>query len=179
MQTLSKPIFLCGYTSSGKTTIGKLLAKRLDLPFFDTDQMLEQQTGMTPQAMFARYGETYFRQKEQEIARQFCAFGPSVVSTGGGMLTLPENAQLLSAHGTIVHIDRPFEDCYQDLQKTPDRPLIRNNTKEQLLARYEERQNAYRAYARCSIKNDGAPEDAVTRILSVPSLFFGGPIGGF
>lgn len=50
---ITKPVFLCGYTSSGKTTVGKELAKQLGVPFFDTDKLLEQQAGQTPQQVFA------------------------------------------------------------------------------------------------------------------------------
>ena len=58
---ITKPVFLCGYTSSGKTTVGKELAKQLGVPFFDTDKLLEQQAGQTPQQVFAEKGESYFR----------------------------------------------------------------------------------------------------------------------
>ena len=50
---LTKPIFLCGYTNSGKTTIGKELARQLDVPFYDTDELITSQTGQTPQQIFA------------------------------------------------------------------------------------------------------------------------------
>ena len=70
---ITKPVFLCGYTSSGKTTVGKELAKQLGVSFFDTDELLARQAGQTPQQIFAEKGEAYFRDLEHEIARQTSA----------------------------------------------------------------------------------------------------------
>ena len=67
---LTKPIFLCGYTSSGKTTIGKELARQLDVPFYDTDELITSQTGQTPQQIFASQGNEAFRNIEHEITKQ-------------------------------------------------------------------------------------------------------------
>lgn len=162
---ITKPVFLCGYTSSGKTTVGKELAKQLGVPFFDTDKLLEQQTGQTPQQIFAEKGEAYFRDLEHEIARQTSSYPPCVISTGGGMLTSERNGKLLSAAGTIIYLNRPFEACYRSLMQTPERPLIKNNTKEELLERYEKRAAAYQAYADFMVKNDRTPKLTAQRIL--------------
>lgn len=91
--TPEHPIILCGFTSSGKTTIGKLLSEQLGLPFYDTDQMLIEHYKMTIPEIFAKGGESLFRDYEHEIARQVCGLGPSVVSTGGGMLTFDRNGE--------------------------------------------------------------------------------------
>lgn len=163
---ITKPVFLCGYTSSGKTTVGKELAKQLGVPFFDTDKLLEQQAGQTPQQVFAEKGEVYFRDLEHEIARQTAAYPPCVISTGGGMLTSARNGELLSAAGTIVYLNRPFEACYRSLMQNPDRPLIKNNTKEELRERYEKRAVSYRAYADFTVKNDRTPQMTAQRILA-------------
>lgn len=163
---LKQPIILCGFTSSGKTTVGHLLAKRLGLPFFDTDQMLIEQNHMTIRQIFDKGGEALFRDMEHEIAAQVCRLGPSVVSTGGGMLTFERNGRLLAEHGLILCIDRPFENCYRNLSTQPDRPLFRDHTREDLENLYNERKSRYLAYASYTVKNDGAPEDAVNSILS-------------
>ena len=64
---INQPVILCGFTSSGKTTIGKLLAEHLELPFFDTDQMLTDQNNMTIIEIFAKGGEDMFRDLEHAI----------------------------------------------------------------------------------------------------------------
>ncbi|RHV90247.1 hypothetical protein DXA97_00730 [Clostridium sp. OF09-36] len=87
---ITKPVFLCGYTSSGKTTVGKELAKQLGVPFFDTDTLLEEQTGQTPQQLFAEKGEACFRDLEHEIARQASCYPP--VSSPQAAACWPRNA---------------------------------------------------------------------------------------
>ena len=66
-----QPIILCGYTSCGKTTVGRLLAKKLNIDFYDTDQMLTEQSQITIAEIFDRGGETLFRQLEYEIVNNF------------------------------------------------------------------------------------------------------------
>ncbi|RHS90860.1 shikimate kinase [Clostridium sp. AM42-4] len=164
---ITKPVFLCGYTSSGKTTVGKELAKQLGVPFFDTDTLLEEQTGQTPQQLFAEKGEACFRDLEHEIARQASCYPPCVISTGGGMLASERNGKLLSEAGTIIYLNRPFEDCYRSLMQTPERPLIKNNTKEELRERYEKRAVSYQTYADFTVKNDRTPQQTAKRILAL------------
>ena len=112
---LTKPIFLCGYTNSGKTTIGKELARQLDVPFYDTDELITSQTGQTPQQIFASQGNEAFRNIEHEITKQVSSYSPCVISTGGGLLTYSRNGDLLSKAGTIIYLNRPFENCYKSL----------------------------------------------------------------
>lgn len=156
-----KPIILCGYTSSGKTTIGSLLAKKLKLDFYDTDQMLTEQNHMSIPEIFSKGGEELFRELERRIISQVCLLGPSVISTGGGMLASEKNALLLSRHGLILYIERPFEACYQSLALHPQRPLFQKHTKEQLAEIYEKRTETYRRYASLTIENNSTPEAAV------------------
>ena len=164
---INQPIILCGFTSSGKTTVGNLLAKRLGVLFYDTDQILIAQNQMTIKEIFAKGGETLFRDLEHEIAKQVCSLGPSVVSTGGGMLTFPRNGEVLTGHGLIIYIDRPFDHCYENLSKHPDRPLFQNNSREDLETLYHRRREKYLIYASHTVKNDSTPEDAVTAICNI------------
>lgn len=164
---LSASLILCGYTGSGKTTIGKLLSGQLGLSFYDTDQMLAEKFQMTIPEIFARGGEVLFRNMEHEIAKQVCDMPPAVISTGGGMLTFDRNADLLSRHGIIIYIDRPFEACYAGLILQKDRPLVKNHTKEELCQSYLERAEKYKRYASHVIKNDSTPEDAAWKIVSL------------
>lgn len=164
---INQPIILCGFTSSGKTTIGSILAKKLHVPFYDTDQMLVEQNRMTIKEIFSKGGETLFRDLEHEIAKQVCTLEPSVVSTGGGMLTFKRNGDILSDYGLIIYIDRPFSHCYENLAKYSDRPLFKNNTREELELRYLDRREKYLAYASHIIKNDSTCEDAVTAICNI------------
>ena len=83
------------------------------------------------------------------------------------MLTFSRNGDLLSKAGTIIYINRPFEDCYNSLMKNPDRPLIKNNTKEELLDRYNKRAVSYQAYAAFAVKNDQTPSLTARHIIDL------------
>ena len=165
--TPEHPIILCGFTSSGKTTIGKLLSEQLGLPFYDTDQMLIEHYKMTIPEIFAKGGESLFRDYEHEIAHHVCNLGPSVISTGGGMLTFDRNGEILEKSGTIFYIDRPFEDCYRNLALHPERPLFKNHTKEEIENTYLTRRGLYKKYAKYAIPNTKGPQDAVTIICNL------------
>ena len=116
---------------------------------------------------FAKGGESLFRDYEHEIARQVCGLGPSVISTGGGMLTFDRNGEILEKSGTIFYIDRPFEDCYRNLALHPERPLFKNHTKEEIENTYLTRRGLYKKYAEYAIPNTTGPQDAVTIICSL------------
>lgn len=161
---LKRPIILCGFTSSGKTTVGTMLAEALGLPFYDTDRLLTEQYQMTIPEIFAKGGESLFRDLEHEIAKQVCTLGASVISTGGGMMTFPRNAELLTASGIVFYIDRSFENCYQSLSRQPDRPLYKNHTKAEMEETYRSRADQYMRSAVLAVNNDGEPMDAVRRI---------------
>ncbi len=98
----------------------------------------------------------FVRDYEHEIARQVCGLGPSVVSTGGGMLTFDRNGEILAKSGTIFYIDRPFEDCYRNLALHPERPLFKNHTKEEIENTYLTRRGLYKKYAKYNIPNTGS-----------------------
>lgn len=161
---LNRPIILCGYTSCGKTTIGHLLSQMLEIDFYDTDQILTSQHQKSISDIFSQGGEALFRQLEYGIVKQVCSLGPSVVSTGGGMLASEQNARLLSRHGIIIYIQRPFEACYQSLSQQPERPLFKNHTKEELAATYEKRSGIYQKYSSFTVKNEHSPQAAANSI---------------
>ena len=108
-----------------------------------------------------------FRDYEHEIAHQECGLGPSVVSTGGGMLTFDRNGEILEKSGTIFYIDRPFEDCYRNLALHPERPLFKNHTKEEIENTYLTRRGLYKKYAKYDIPNTKGPQDAVEKICAL------------
>ena len=158
---------LVGESGCGKTTIGKELARQLDVPFYDTDELITSQTGQTPQQIFASQGNEAFRNIEHEITKQVSSYPPCVISTGGGLLTYSRNGDLLSKAGTIIYLNRPFENCYKSLMRNPDRPLIKNNTKEELLDRYNKRAVSYEAYAAFTVKNDRTPQATARHIIEL------------
>lgn len=159
------PLILCGFMSSGKTTVGQPLARHLGYRFVDTDQLLEETFHMTIPEMFKRGGESYFRDLEHEIAKKICSMTHAVVSTGGGMLTFERNGQLLSRHGIIIYLEKDFDECYSRLILQKNRPIVQSKTKEEMRQMYESRIALYQNYAALVIQNHGTVDAAVEQIL--------------
>jgi shikimate kinase/3-dehydroquinate synthase len=98
-------IFLVGLSGSGKSTVGRILAQRLDKTFFDVDALIEEECGERIAAIFARHGEDYFRDCESHVlARIAQAQDAAVIATGGGTVTRPENIALMRQRGTCVYL---------------------------------------------------------------------------
>ena len=95
-------IILIGYRCTGKTTVGKSLAERLNLPFVDTDELVEKAAGKTIVEMVAAFGWEFFRQQEREAIRNLTARGKSVIATGGGTVMDQKNAALLKQAGLLI-----------------------------------------------------------------------------
>lgn len=161
-----KPIILCGFMSSGKTTVGMPLAQKLGYKFVDTDSLLIETYGMTIPQMFEKGGETYFRDLEHEIAKKVCTMTNTVVSTGGGMLTFPRNGEILAKHGIVIYLEKDFEECYGRLILQKDRPIVQSRTKEQMHELYDSRIALYKQYAAVTIENHGTVEEAIDQIIA-------------
>ena len=103
-------LVLVGIRGSGKTTVGRLTARRCQAPFLDTDDLVEQALGLTIPTIFARFGETGFRQAEQQVVEGLEGKKePSVVATGGGVVLNETNRAVLRRSGLVVWLDLPPE----------------------------------------------------------------------
>ncbi len=147
-------IVLVGMPASGKTTVGKLLAKKLGRQFIDTDELIVEKYGNIT-AIFESVGESGFRDIESDVIKEVSALQSCVIATGGGAVLRKENIDFLKQNGRVYFIDRPLE----QLAGTADRPLSQNA--DALKKRYEER---YEIYCNCCdkrIASSTTPEDAV------------------
>lgn len=116
-------LILIGLPASGKTTVGRQLARRLDMPFFDCDEAIGAAAGCSVSAIFARYGESYFRQLEHRTLETLCRKEGCVIATGGGAVLREDNRLLLRCSGTVFWLDRPLADIMStDFQM--GRPLL-------------------------------------------------------
>ncbi len=98
-------IFLIGLSGSGKSTVGRILAQLLDRPFFNIDELIEQECGERISTLFARYGEEYFRSCESRLLAQVAQTEENaVIATGGGSITKAENRSLIRSHGVVVYL---------------------------------------------------------------------------
>ncbi|MCJ7702523.1 MAG: bifunctional shikimate kinase/3-dehydroquinate synthase, partial [Anaerolineales bacterium] len=130
MQISSPPpsqanIFLYGPSGSGKSTTGRALAANLNQDFLDVDELIETRSGMTIPEIFAREGETGFREREKQALQRALAAGGKVVALGGGALTTPENRTWVQAAGEVVLLNAHLETLLSRLQKDSlERPLL-------------------------------------------------------
>ncbi|MBR1408302.1 MAG: shikimate kinase [Clostridia bacterium] len=163
---LRRHVLLCGFMACGKTTVGRLAARRLGVPFADTDMLIEEKTGQTIPEIFEARGEASFRDLEHEVLCSLPSLSPRVIATGGGLPTFARNAAPLRAAGLVLFLDRDFDDIWLVLSRRTGRPLAKDRTKEEMRALYEARLPLYRSCADDIIKSCSRVEDTVDLILS-------------
>jgi len=158
-------IFLCGFMGCGKSTIGEKLAKKLNCDFIDMDDYIEQQAGMKIPEIFEKFGEPHFRDLETQAVRDL-AQRSGVISCGGGAMLRDVNAEIARAHGYVVLLDVPFRTCYFRIADS-DRPIVRNNTRQQLEELYNKRYVIYKQHCTHTADASHSPSDGVSEILNV------------
>lgn len=117
-------IVLVGLPGSGKSTVGKQLAKRLSLPFVDSDHAIEEHLGCSIRTFFEREGEESFRDVEQIVLGRLARGGPCVLSTGGGSVLRFVNRQHLRQSGCVVYLLSTPEEIFRRLRYDKSRPLL-------------------------------------------------------
>lgn len=139
-------IVLCGFMGSGKTVVGKELAKIMGCKFADTDEMIEAEQGVAIKAIFATHGEDYFRDLEHEMCKKVAGMKNCVISTGGGAMTYRRNVDAIKQDGAkVVFLDASFDVIYDRIGDSNNRPLFKDRKKAKEL--YDERKSKYRAAA--------------------------------
>ena len=138
-------IILCGFMGSGKTVVGKELAKIMGRKFVDTDEIIEAEQGVAVKAIFAAHGEEYFRDLEHECCKKISEYKNCVVSTGGGALTFQRNVDVLKNSGKIVLLDADFDVICSRIGNSNTRPLSQD--REQARELYDTRKSKYLAAA--------------------------------
>ncbi len=162
-------LYLIGMMGSGKTTIGKLLADRLSYQFFDTDGLIETITQKSVTQIFETSGEPGFRQVETQVLSELSSYGRKLISTGGGIVTMPENWGHLRT-GVIVWLDVPVEVLHDRLSLDTTRPILQNSNGDlmtKLHSLVEVRSSLYaQADLRIEIGTDDLPNVICDRILA-------------
>ncbi len=157
LQRQMENIILIGMPGCGKSTLGKLLAEKLNKPFVDADETIIELAGKSIQEIFAEDGEEIFRRWETKTLEDLGKRSGLVIATGGGCVTQPRNYPLLHQNGRIFWVQR-------DLDKLPTdgRPLSQANPLETL---YRQREPLYAAFADHILDNNGTLESAFDRLL--------------
>ncbi len=133
-------IFLIGLPGSGKTTLGKQLAKKLKLPFIDLDTEIEKIQGQTISEIFESKKENHFREIESNLLKKFCLlFESFVMATGGGAPCFHDTMRAMNQSGTTIFLDVPSKEIADRLMKTnlSDRPLLAKMNDEALKDKIE------------------------------------------
>ncbi|MBQ7125386.1 MAG: shikimate dehydrogenase [Clostridia bacterium] len=155
-------IVLVGMPSSGKTTVGKEIAKRLKHTFIDTDEEIVKEECRAITEIFSQDGEKVFREIESRVILKLSSgINGAVIATGGGAVLNPENVDRLRANGRIFWLDRPLE----ALMPTSDRPTA--STPEAIKKRYYERLPIYKSRSDFRIDGDCTVNEAAERILKI------------
>ncbi len=165
---LPENIFLVGLMGAGKSTVGRLLARRLSKRFVDTDHEIEKRNGVTIPVIFEIEGEDGFRRREQEVLADLAQEQGLVLSTGGGIVLRPENREALRNHGFVVYLNARPELLAERTKHDRSRPLL---NVEDPLARLRQlhavRDPLYRDVAHAVVETGrGAPQQVVQAILS-------------
>jgi shikimate kinase len=155
-------IALIGLPGSGKSTVGRQLARRLGLPFHDSDHEIETRIGGTIREFFEREGEAAFRDIEEEAIRDLMSGPGGVLATGGGAVLRPANRQRLRESAHVIYLRSTPDELFRRLRQDTQRPLLQvADPLARLRTLYEERDPLYRETAHYTIET-GRP--------SVPTL---------
>jgi shikimate kinase len=164
---LDRPIVLVGLMGAGKSTVGRRLAKRLNLPFIDTDTAIADAAGISAGEVFERFGEEEFRDGERRVVARLVNGEVCIIATGGGAYVDPDTRKLLNDRAITVWLDAPVEVLVDRTARRDTRPLLKNGDPKATLERLAQQRGP--AYAEAHIRvtsGDGAHNDVVEAIIS-------------
>ncbi|MCS7190863.1 MAG: 3-dehydroquinate synthase [Fimbriimonadales bacterium] len=161
-----KHLYLVGNMGSGKSVVGKAVAERLALPFYDLDALIEQRVGATVSQIFEREGESAFRDSEQAVLREVSQSTPGVVATGGGVVLREANRERMRQTGWVIYLKASPETLWQRLQHSTHRPLLRTPAPRQTLEQIvQEREPLYQEADWILDADSLTPEQAAEQVI--------------
>lgn len=169
-------VFLIGPMGSGKTAVGRHLARVLQLPFHDSDQEIERRTGVDIPFIFEKEGEAGFRQREREALEALTQLPGIVLATGGGAVLLPENRRHLAERGCVVYLQTSVEQQAERVRLGRNRPLLTaGDAADRLGTLMDARAPLYLEIADVTVPTDGRRVHAVAEhVLRELALARGG-----
>jgi 3-dehydroquinate synthase len=167
----ARSIILTGFMGTGKSTIGRSLAARLNRPFVDTDDLIEQRAARSIPAIFAEDGEPAFRAWEAKIARELAESNDLVVATGGGFFTNPDNVAHLRPNTTILCLSAEPDAIYQRIKGDANRPLLSvANPAQRIAELLAARSSVYNQFTQIDTTGK-TPAQIVEEIMTLLELF--------
>ncbi|MBX9989582.1 shikimate kinase [Phreatobacter oligotrophus] len=168
----ARTIVLVGLMGAGKSTIGKRLATRLNLPFVDADTEIEKAADLTIPEIFARHGEAYFRAGEVRVVARILESGPQILATGGGAYMNPETRARIAERGISVWLKADLDVLMKRVRRRNDRPLLKADDPEAVLRRLMDER--YPVYAEASVtvmSREAAHDEIVDDVLRALTAF--------
>ena len=167
-ELLDRPIVLVGLMGAGKSTVGRRLARRLGIPFVDSDVAIEEASGSKTAELFERYGEDDFRDGERRLVARLVEGEVRVIATGGGAFNDPRTRQILNERAITVWLDAPVDVLAERTSRRNNRPLLHKGDPERILARLADERRGFYEDAQIHIRSsgDGAHHDVVESIVS-------------
>ncbi|WP_019911524.1 shikimate kinase [Paenibacillus sp. HW567] len=150
MNYANKNIILVGMMATGKSTVGALLAEELGYELIDLDHVIIQKEGRSIAEIFAGGGEDYFRKIESAVLKEMLEGEGRIISTGGGAVLAPGNAEVMLEKGLVVALTATEEAIVARVSGDQNRPLLTGNAQERVRAILEQRRNAYH-FAHCTV----------------------------
>jgi len=145
----NRPIVLVGLMGAGKSSIGRRLAEKLEIPFVDADHEIEVAADKTIPEIFNDHGEAYFREGERRVISRLIENGAQVLSTGGGAFINEETRQSINAHGISVWLKADLPLLMKRVMKRADRPLLRTEDPEAVMQKLMDQR--YPVYAKADV----------------------------
>ncbi len=160
-------IILTGFMCTGKTSVGRSLAKEIGFEYIDTDEIIEKSIGLKISEIFACYGEKYFRNIESQIVEKVSKEDKKVISTGGGVVLREENMKNLRSNGIIVNLTAEPLTIFERLKQQPGiRPLLNKPQPLEEIKRLLSEREEYYKYCDIRINTDNTSvEEIVSRII--------------
>lgn len=173
-QPRARNIVLVGFMATGKTTLGRLIARKSGFRFLDMDNLIEEASGMEIPRIFELEGEEGFRARESAVLRDLAASDGHVIATGGGVVTREENHPLLRDLGFVVWLHTRKKIIFDRVRRNPHRPLLRTaDPLETIRTMVEARKPLYRGVADLKVKTcDLSQSEAVAGIVDSACWFF-------
>jgi shikimate kinase len=163
---LDRPVVLVGLMGVGKSTVGRRLARRLGLPFVDSDSAIEDASGYSAAEVFERYGERDFRDGERRLVARLIDGAVRVIATGGGAYVDPATRELLNERAITVWLDAPVDVLAERTGRRDTRPLLRNGDRKDTLEKLSEQRRPAYQEAHIHVKSGtGAHRDVVEEIV--------------
>jgi shikimate kinase len=158
-------VVLVGMMAAGKTSVGKLLAQRLGLPFVDADHEIETAAQMTVPEIFAKHGEADFRSGERRVIARLLRTGPRVMATGGGAFMSEETRKGIAENGVSVWLKADAETLYRRARRRANRPLLQTDDPEATIRKLIEARYPIYQLADVTIQSEDGPHEATVDAL--------------